>query len=97
LAAALGGPAQENWDVPGARPSRHRAAARAPARAGNASAQVVVHTTDGRVLDSGTLTALGDDLAGLDHVLSVSPPRMSEDGDTALLTLGYDVPSRTET
>ena len=44
------------------------------------------------MLDPGTLTALGDDLAGLDHVLSVSPPRMSEDGDTALLTLGYDVP-----
>ncbi len=93
LAATLGGPAQENWDVPDARAQQGIKQLREhlPA-AGNATAQVVVHDTEGSVLDPATLTALGDDLAGLDHVLSVSPPRMSEDGDTALLTLGYDVP-----
>ncbi|HEX8780400.1 MAG TPA: MMPL family transporter, partial [Nocardioides sp.] len=69
LAATLGGPAQENWDVPGARAQQgiEQLREHLPA-AGNASAQVVVHDTGGSVLDPGTLTALGDELAGLDHV-----------------------------
>ena len=31
-------------------------------------------------------------LAGMDHAVSVSPPRTSTDKDTALLTVQYDVP-----
>ena len=91
LAATVGGPAQENWDIPDARAQQgiEQLREHLPA-AGNASAQVVVH--DGDQLDQTTLAELGDDLAGLDHVLTVSPPRMSEDGDTALVTVGYDVP-----
>jgi putative drug exporter of the RND superfamily len=92
LAATLGGPAQENWDIPDARAQQGIDLLREhlPA-AGNATAQVVVHDRDA-ALDQATLTALGDDLAGMDHVLTVSPPRMSQDGDTALVTVAYDVP-----
>jgi RND superfamily putative drug exporter len=91
LAATLGGPTQENWNVDNARAQKgiEQLREHLPA-AGNASAQVVVH--DDAVLDQGTLSELGDDLAGLDHVLTVSPPRMSADGDTALVTVAYDVP-----
>ena len=83
LAATLGGPTQENWNVDNARAQRgiEQLREHMPA-AGNASAQVVVH--DDAALDQGTLTELSDDLAGLDHVLSVAPPRMSADSDTAL-------------
>jgi RND superfamily putative drug exporter len=91
LAATLGGPAQENWNVDGARAQQGIEQLREHLpEAGNASAQVVVH--DDAALDQATLTELSDDLAVLDHVLSVSPPRMSADGDTALVTVAYDVP-----
>ena len=75
LAGAFGGTPQDDYDVPGARAQQgiEQLREHLPA-AGNASAQVVVHDTDGSALDRGTLRELGDDLAGLDHVLSVSPP-----------------------
>ena len=49
LAATLGGPAQENWDVPGARAQQgiEQLREHLPA-AGNATAQVVVHDDGGR-------------------------------------------------
>jgi RND superfamily putative drug exporter len=91
VAGTAGGQTQEDWDVPAA-----------PAQAGvdllrehlpqsgNTSAQVVVH--DDVPLAESELTALTTRLAELDHVIAVTPPRMSADGDTALLTVQYDVP-----
>ncbi|WP_167305772.1 MMPL family transporter [Nocardioides euryhalodurans] len=91
LATTLGGPAQEDWDIPDA-----------PAQVGidqlrehlpgygNASAQVVVH--DDVPIPPSVLAGLGADLAGLEHVDSLLPTRVSEDGRTALLVVQYDVP-----
>ncbi len=90
-AAAAGGQTQEDWDVPAA-PAQHGVdllREHLP-QSGNTSAQVVVH--DDEPLAESELTALTDRLAALDHVIGVTPPRMSADGDTALLTVQYDVP-----
>ena len=91
LAAAFGGPAQEDWDVPDARAQVGIDQLRDHLPGyGNASAQVVVH--DDAPLAPAALTDLGADLAGLDHVDTVLPPRVSDDGRTALLVVQYDVP-----
>ena len=39
-----------------------------------------------------TIAPLTNRLADMDHVVAVSPPRMSEDRDTALLAVQYDAP-----
>jgi len=54
-------------------------------------ARVVVRDPDGSV-DPSMLDALATRLADLPHVVAVDPPRRSADGDTALLTVRYDVP-----
>ena len=91
LAAAFGGPAQEDWDVPDARAQVGIDQLREHLPGfGNASAQVVVH--DDAPLAPVALSDLGADLAGLDHVDTVLPPRVSDDGRTALLVVQYDVP-----
>ena len=91
LAAVAGARPRTTGTCPAPGPAGHRAAARAPARRRQRAAQVVVH--DDGAIDPGTPAgALRRRPRGLDHVLSVSPPRMSEDGDTALVTVGYDVP-----
>ncbi|HEY5881276.1 MAG TPA: MMPL family transporter [Nakamurella sp.] len=54
-------------------------------------ARVVVRDPDGSV-DPSTLDALSTRLADLPHVVAVDPPRLSADGDTALLSVRYDVP-----
>ncbi len=91
VAGAVGGQTQEDWDVPAA-PAQHGIdllREHLP-QSGNTSAQVVVH--DDGPLAASELTALTDRLSALDHVIAVSQPRMSADGDTALLTVQYDVP-----
>ncbi len=91
MAAAFGGPTREDWDVPAA-PAQHGIdllRAHLP-EMGNTSAQVVVH--DDSLLDEQVLADLSGTLGGLDHVLRVSPPRISADGDTAVLVVQYDVP-----
>ena len=91
VAGAVGGQTQEDWDVPAAPAQQGIDLLREHLPAsGNTSAQVVVH--DDAPLADSELTALTDRLAGLDHVLTVTPPRMSADGDTALITVQYDVP-----
>ncbi len=91
VAGAVGGQTQEDWDVPAAPAQQGLDLLREHLPAsGNTSAQVVVHDDD--PLADSELTALTDRLAGLDHVLTVTPPRMSADGDTALITVQYDVP-----
>lgn len=62
------------------------------AGAAGATAQVVVHDPAGDTLPSSTISDLTGRLLELDHVSSVTPPRLSADGDTALLTVNYDVP-----
>ena len=93
LAAAVGAPAQEDWDAPGTGSQRGIDLLRDHLpEAGNASAQVVVHERgDVRVPDA-ELRVLDARLSDLPHVLSVDPPRISTDGATVLLTVRYDVP-----
>lgn len=90
-ATTLGGALRDNWDVPGARAQKGLEQVREhfPA-AGGSSAQVVLH--DDRALDRRTVDAVTKELEGVDHVISVAP-RLSQDGDTALLYLRYDVPT----
>ena len=58
----------------------------------SASAQVVVHDESGTQLAQGDLTALSDRLADMAHVATVSEPRFSDAGNTALIDVQYDVP-----
>jgi RND superfamily putative drug exporter len=91
-ASAFGGTPQDDWDVPGARAQRGIDQMRAHVPGGGgSSAQVVVHDTEGQRLAD--LDATANRLAALPHVSQVSAPRMSEDGDTALFTVSYDVPT----
>jgi RND superfamily putative drug exporter len=91
LASVAGGKTHDDWDVPGARAQAGIELLRQHVPgAGNASANVVVH--DDQELRPATLSALTDRLRAMDHVAAVSEPRMSADGDTALLTVSYGVP-----
>ena len=93
LSGTLGGTPQDNWDVPGAQAQKGIDTLRAHTPgAGNASARVVVHTRDGSPVTSATIAPLTERLAAMDHAVAVSPPRMSPDRDTALLTVQYDAP-----
>ncbi|MBZ5738710.1 MMPL family transporter [Nocardioides mangrovi] len=93
LAGASGGTTHDNYDVPGARSQTGIEQLRdhLPA-AGGTSAQVVVHDPHGDPLPQAALTATAERLAALDHVGTVSEPRLSSDADTALYYLTYDVP-----
>jgi RND superfamily putative drug exporter len=93
LAGAFGGTPQENWDVPGAQAQQGTELLREHTPGtGNASARVVVHHRDGSPVAADTIAALTERLSSMDHAVAVSPPRMSADDDTALLTVQYDVP-----
>jgi putative drug exporter of the RND superfamily len=92
LAAGFGGDLHDDYDVPGT-PSQagvELLREEFPASAGT-DARVVVRTPSG-TLDPTVVAALSDRLAAVDHVVYVAPPRVSADGDTALLTVAYDVP-----
>jgi RND superfamily putative drug exporter len=92
LVAAIGGLPEDDLDVPGmpATVGHEFLTERFPEMAGT-NARVVVHSPDGRVSPD-ELDALRVDLAGVRGVSMVSPPRMSGDGDTALIQLAYNVP-----
>ena len=96
LASAIGGPTQENWDVPGARAQQGVELLREHGEnSANADARVVVHTDEGRLDDAAgerALAAITARLQQMPHADSVSPPRLSADGDTALLSVEYDAP-----
>ena len=93
LAGSIGGTPQDNWDIPGARAQVgiDQLREHTPG-AGNASARVVVHTADGSPVGADVTGPLTERLGQMDHAVSVSPPRLSEDRDTALLTVSYDAP-----
>ncbi|MGW4805527.1 MMPL family transporter [Kitasatospora sp. NPDC004272] len=92
LAQAFGGEPRDNYRIPGT-PSTagmDLLNARFPETSGT-SARVVVHARDGEALPADALAALRGSLARVPHALSVSEPVPSRAGDTALLTVGYDV------
>jgi RND superfamily putative drug exporter len=92
LAGAYGGTYQDDWDVPGARAQRGIDLLREHTPgAGNAGARVVVHDRGDQRLDPEALQELRSRLSGMDHVAVVSPPRLDAGGDTALLSVQYDV------
>ncbi len=96
IASAFGGQTQENWDVPGARAQQGVELLRQHGEnAANADARVVVHREGGTLTDASGRAALADltaRLSRMPHAASVSLPRMSADGDTALLAVEYDAP-----
>jgi RND superfamily putative drug exporter len=93
LAGSLGGTPQDDWDIPGAQAQRGIDLLRAHTPgAGNANARVVVHDRDGAPVSSATVATLAERLRALPHAVEVSPPRLSDDLDTATLTVQYDVP-----
>jgi len=92
LAATLGGSPHDDYTVAGS-PSQ-AGADFITDRFGDtyaADARVVVRDPDGS-LDPAAVDALSARLAELPHVVAVDPARPSADGDTALLTVRYDVP-----
>ena len=93
-AVSFGGETQENWDVPDARAQAGIEQLREhfPAMSGS-SAQVLVNDPEGAALPETVLASTAQELTDLEHVAAVPPPRISEDGDTALFTVLYDVPT----
>ncbi|MFC4784802.1 MMPL family transporter [Nocardioides sp. MAHUQ-72] len=93
-AGAFGGTPQDDWDVPGARAQTGIDQLRdhAPGEGGS-SAQVVVHDRDGARLATADLRGVVQQLEAVPHAAHVSEPRLSADGDTALFTVTYDVPT----
>ena len=93
LAATFGGTPHDDYNVPGARAQAgiEQLRAHLPG-AGNTSARVVVHDRTGGAPDATAITALTGRLQAMPHVVAVLPPEVSADGDTAVLTVGYDAP-----
>jgi len=93
LAAMAGGEPHDNYDAPGTPSQRGTDLLRAefPALA-EADARVVLHSPgDGR-LGEDVLTAVSARLAEVPSAVLVSEPRLSADGDTALITVNYSKP-----
>ncbi|MDT3443694.1 MULTISPECIES: MMPL family transporter [unclassified Pseudofrankia] len=92
LASVFGGTPQDNYDTPGLPSQVATDLLRSgfPEVAG-ADARIVLHDRDSR-LDDAVIAAVSRNLAGVEHVDLVTPPRLSADGDTALITAYYDRP-----
>jgi RND superfamily putative drug exporter len=91
-ATASGGEPVNDYELPSA-PSQQgfdQLAAHFPDLAG-ASATVTVHD-DAAPVDPADLDRLSMALLDVPHAGIVAPPRVSEDGDTALVALSYDAP-----
>ncbi|WP_243060887.1 MMPL family transporter [Nocardioides sp. SR21] len=96
-AGALGGTFHDDYNVEGARAQDGIEQLRAHVPGGGgATAQAVVHDESGAPLDAADLTALTQRISEIEHVSYVTAPRISEDGDTALVEWEYDVPSTDE-
>ena len=99
LASALGAPAQENWDAPPGAPAQQGWSCCAPTspRPATPVPRSSSTTPTARPSTAGTLTALGDASPASPRAQR-SPPRVSEDGDTALRHRSRTTyPSRTAT
>lgn len=94
-AGTFGGTPQDDFNIDGvpahAGVERLRETFPASAAAGS-SALSVVHDPAGEEVAEDVLVDLAERLGGVDHVTSVSPPRYSEDRDTAVLSVVFDVP-----
>ncbi|WP_370619680.1 MMPL family transporter [Mumia sp. Pv 4-285] len=93
LAASVGGTFQDDWDVPGAEGQTGLDQLRAHMPdAGGANALISVHDAEGDRIPASDLDRLAERVGDVPHVIGVSAPRLSEDGDTALMSVRYDVP-----
>jgi RND superfamily putative drug exporter len=93
-ATTFGGTPRDDWDIPGTRAQAGIDQLRDHVPGGGGStAQVVVHDRTGAELVATDLDGLVQRLHALPHVSDVSAPRLSADGDTALLDVAYDVPT----
>jgi RND superfamily putative drug exporter len=92
LAGTVGGALNDNYTIPGTGSQRSYDLLkdRFPQMSG-ADARAVVHSDQAR-LDPARLAAARTQLADVRGASSVSPPVLSADGRTALLTVQYDVP-----
>jgi RND superfamily putative drug exporter len=93
LSVAVGGTPQDDYNVPGARAQAGIEMLRdhLPG-AGGTFARVVVHDREGDAPSPQVLDDLAARLRAMPHVVTVSPPQASGDGDTALVGVTYDVP-----
>jgi putative drug exporter of the RND superfamily len=92
LSTVYGGEPRDDYNVPDAPAQTALDTLREHLpQSGYASAQVVVHDRDGARVQPAELARLAARLQAMPHVATVQKPRMSVDGDTALLTVGYDV------
>ncbi|MGK5682742.1 MMPL family transporter [Actinoplanes sp. URMC 104] len=91
LSAAFGGAPQDDYNVPGTSSQAGTEFLREhfPQMSGT-DARVVVHGD--RPLDPAPLEALRGRLAEMDGAAIVAPPRLSADGDTAIVGVQYDIP-----
>ncbi|MBX6751938.1 MAG: MMPL family transporter, partial [Micromonosporaceae bacterium] len=91
LSAGFGGTPHNDYNIAGTESQAGIEFLRAnlPHMSGT-DARVVVH--DSKQLDLGDLEELRSRLADMPGAAVVSPPRMSADGDTALITVQYDIP-----
>ncbi|MFF0818590.1 MMPL family transporter [Rhodococcus sp. NPDC003318] len=92
LAVVAGGDTRDDYDIAGleSTPGTHLLVDRFPEMSGT-DARVVVHSPDGAV-PAAELSSLSGRLADLPGVGFVAPPRLSDDGDTAILDVRYSVP-----
>ncbi len=91
LSAGFGGTPHDDYNVPGteSQAGTEFLRARLPAMSG-ADARVVVHGTG--PVDPAVLEGLRGRLAAMPSAGDVSAPRMSADGDTALIAVRYTIP-----
>jgi Predicted drug exporters of the RND superfamily len=91
LSAGFGGTPHNDYNIAGTESQAGIEFLRAhlPHMSGT-DARVVVH--DSKQLDLGDLEELRRRLTDMPGAAVVSPPRMSADGDTALITVQYDIP-----
>ncbi|GAA2352390.1 MMPL family transporter [Dactylosporangium salmoneum] len=91
LSAGFGGTVHDDYNVPGTQSQAGTEFLRAhfPQMSGT-DTRVVVHSD--KKLDPAALEALRGRLGALHGVSAVAPPRMSADGDTALVGVQYDIP-----
>ncbi|HTJ34533.1 MAG TPA: MMPL family transporter [Dactylosporangium sp.] len=91
LSAGFGGAPHDDYNIPGTQSQAGTEFLRAnfPQMSG-ADARVVVHS--GRALDPAALEALRGRLARMPGAGVVAQPRLSADGDTALIGVQYDIP-----
>jgi len=91
LASAFGGTMQDSFKIPGSDTQRTNdmLADRFPAMSGT-TARVVAHN-DAGAIDLADLDPVRDALGAMPSVSGVTPPALSPDGETAVLSVQYDV------